>query len=102
MAEQSDLISAFPDGARSAPYVGRFGWVDVDFDGIPDEVLREVIESAWARTAPKKLAAAWRGAQDDHPARDAPRRGRRDQRHAGCAAHRGRLRAGQRPRAAPR
>jgi predicted DNA-binding protein (MmcQ/YjbR family) len=62
MAEQSDLTSAFPDGARSAAYVGRYGWVDVDFDGIPDEVLREVIEAAWARTAPKKLAAAWRGA----------------------------------------
>jgi predicted DNA-binding protein (MmcQ/YjbR family) len=59
MAEQSDLTSAFPDAARIAGYVGRFGWVDVDFAGIPDEVLREVIESAWARTAPKKLATAW-------------------------------------------
>jgi hypothetical protein len=37
--------------------------VDLDFDGIPDEVLREVIETAWARTAPKKLAAAWREAR---------------------------------------
>jgi predicted DNA-binding protein (MmcQ/YjbR family) len=63
MAEQSDLISAFPDAARIAAYVGRFGWVDVDFDGIPDEVLREVIEAAWARTAPKKLAATWRDAR---------------------------------------
>ena len=60
MGEQSDLMSAFPEAAPSASYVGRFGWVDVDFDGIPDEVLREVIEAAWARTAPKKLAAAWR------------------------------------------
>ena len=59
MGEQSNLMSSFPDAARSASYVGRFGWVDVDFDGIPDEVLREVIETAWARTAPKKLAAAW-------------------------------------------
>ena len=55
-------MSAFPDAARIAAYVGRFGWVDVDFAGIPDEVLREVIEGAWARTAPKKLAAAWRAA----------------------------------------
>ncbi len=58
--EQAELMSAFPDAARSAAYVGRFGWVDVDFAGIPDEVLREVIEAAWARTAPKKVAAAWR------------------------------------------
>jgi len=61
MAEQSDLISAFPESARVASYVGRFGWVTVDFDGIPEEVLREVISAAWARTAPKKLAAAWGG-----------------------------------------
>ena len=60
LGEQSDLMSAFPEAARSAAYVGRYGWVDVDFKGIPDEVLREVIEAAWARTAPKKLAAAWR------------------------------------------
>ena len=60
MAEQSDLTSAFPEAARIASYVGRFGWVDIDFDAIPDEVLRETIEAAWARTAPKKLAAWWR------------------------------------------
>ena len=60
MDEQAALISAFPDGAHVAAYTGRFGWVDVDFAAIPDEVLRETIENAWARTAPKKLAAAWR------------------------------------------
>ena len=61
--EQADLMSAFPDAVRYAAYTGRFGWVDVDFAGIPDEVLREVIEGAWARTAPKKLAEAWRAAR---------------------------------------
>ena len=60
LEEQAALISAFPDGAHVAAYTGRFGWVDVDFGAIPDEVLRETIEGAWARTAPKKLAAAWR------------------------------------------
>jgi hypothetical protein len=55
--EQNELIAAFPDAARVAGYVGRFGWVDVDFAGLPDEVLREIIEGAWARTAPKRLAA---------------------------------------------
>jgi predicted DNA-binding protein (MmcQ/YjbR family) len=58
--EQADLMSAFPDAVRYAAYTGRFGWVDVDFAGIPDEVLREVIEGAWARTASKKVADAWR------------------------------------------
>jgi hypothetical protein len=61
--EQAALISAFPEGARSAAYVGRYGWVDVEFAAIPDEVLRQTIEGAWARTAPKKLAAAWRAAR---------------------------------------
>ena len=58
--EQAELVTAFPDAARVAAYVGRYGWVDVEFAGIPDEVLREVIEAAWARTAPNKVAAAWR------------------------------------------
>jgi len=58
--EQAELISAFPEAARFAAYVGRFGWVDVEFAAIPDEILRKTLEGAWARTAPKKVAAAWR------------------------------------------
>ena len=61
--EQTALLSSFPDAAKYAAYTGRYGWVDLDFAGIPDEVLRETIEGAWARTAPKKLAADWRGAR---------------------------------------
>jgi hypothetical protein len=41
-----------------AGYVGRFGWVDVDFAALPDEVLGEILRGAWGRTAPKRLAAA--------------------------------------------
>ncbi len=63
MEEQGALMSVFPDAARFASHVGRFGWVDLDFGSIPDEVLRETIEGAWARTAPKRLAAAWRAAR---------------------------------------
>ena len=58
--EQSALTSSFPDAARFAAYTGRYGWVDVEFAALPDEVLRETIENAWERTAPKKLAAEWR------------------------------------------
>ena len=60
LGEQGELTSAFPDAARVAAYVGRFGWTDLEFAGIPDAVLREVLEGAWERTAPKKLAASWR------------------------------------------
>ena len=55
--EQTALLSSFPDAAKYAAYTGRYGWVDLDFAGIPDDVLRETIEGAWARTAPKRLAA---------------------------------------------
>jgi predicted DNA-binding protein (MmcQ/YjbR family) len=61
--EQTALLASFPDAAKYAAYTGRYGWVDLDFAGIPDEVLRETIEGAWARTAPKKLAADWRAAR---------------------------------------
>ena len=57
--EQGELVIAFPDAARVAAYIGRYGWTDVGFAGIPDEVLRDIIVGAWARTAPTKLAAAW-------------------------------------------
>jgi hypothetical protein len=58
--EQAALMSAFPEGARYAAYVGRYGWVDIEFAAIPDEVLRETIEGAWTRTAPKKVVSEWR------------------------------------------
>jgi hypothetical protein len=61
--EQAELMSAFPDAARFASHVGRFGWVDLDFAGIPDAVLHEVIEGAWARTAPRKVVETWRSAR---------------------------------------
>ena len=58
--EQGELTSAFPEAARIAAYVGRYGWTDVEFAGIPDAVLSEVLEAAWERTAPKTVAKAWR------------------------------------------
>ena len=58
--EQTALLASFPEAAKYAAYTGRYGWVDLDFAGIPDEVLCKTIEGAWARTAPKKLAAQWR------------------------------------------
>ncbi len=59
IGEQVDLMSAFPDACRPASHVGRFGWVEVDLAGIDDVVLREIVERAWARTAPKRVATAW-------------------------------------------
>lgn len=61
--QQADLMAAFPDAFRSAPDVGRFGWVSVDLTKAPDDVVREVVEGAWLRSAPKKIAAAYEAAR---------------------------------------
>jgi len=57
-AQQTDLIAAFPEAVSVAPYVGRFGWVNVQLDGLDRVILEDVIRSAWRRTAPKAVVAA--------------------------------------------
>jgi hypothetical protein len=63
LEQQADLLAAFPDAFKSAAYVGRFGWVSVDLTKAPDDVVRDVVESAWLRTAPRKTADAYRAAR---------------------------------------
>lgn len=53
--EQASLLAASPDVYSSAPYVGRFGWVNVVLSEVDADELRELIIDAWRRTAPKKL-----------------------------------------------
>lgn len=57
MDQQAELMDAFPDAFSSAPYVGRFGWVNVKLDLAPPEVVRGVILGAWRRMAPKAVVA---------------------------------------------
>jgi predicted DNA-binding protein (MmcQ/YjbR family) len=57
--QQADLLVAFPEAVSVAPYTGRFGWVKVDLDGLPREVLRDLIVSVWRRTAPRAIVADW-------------------------------------------
>ena len=57
-AQQTDLIAAFPEAVSVAPYVGRFGWVNVRLDALERGILEDVIRSAWRRTAPKAMVAA--------------------------------------------
>jgi predicted DNA-binding protein (MmcQ/YjbR family) len=59
--QQAELLDTFPDVFRSAPYVGRFGWVVADLDTADDDLLRGIIEGAWRRTAPKALVAQHAG-----------------------------------------
>lgn len=60
-AQQADLLAAFPETVSLAPYVGRFGWVSVDLDALDPEIVRDIIVSAWRRTAPKATVAGYDG-----------------------------------------
>jgi predicted DNA-binding protein (MmcQ/YjbR family) len=60
-AQQADLLAAFPEAVSLAPYVGRFGWVSVDLDALDPEIVRDIIVSAWRRTAPKATVAGYDG-----------------------------------------
>ena len=57
--QQVDLVDAFPDLARPAPYVGRFGWTWLDLRAADEALVRDVVTSAWRRTAPKTVVAGW-------------------------------------------
>ena len=57
--QQAELLDTFPGVFRSAPYVGRFGWVVAELDDADDELVRGIIEGAWRRTAPKAVVTAY-------------------------------------------
>ena len=61
-AAQGDLIDRDPETFSAAPYVGRFGWVNVRLGRIDRNQLRELLTAAWRSTAPKRLVAA----MDEH------------------------------------
>jgi len=56
-AAQADLSNRDPKAFASAPYVGRFGSVNVNLRRVDIATLRTLIVEAWRRTAPKRLAA---------------------------------------------
>ncbi|MFJ6214692.1 MmcQ/YjbR family DNA-binding protein [Streptomyces sp. NPDC092296] len=53
--EQTALVAAEPGVFSVAPYVGRFGWVQVALDGVDPGELRDLLTDAWRRTAPGRL-----------------------------------------------
>jgi predicted DNA-binding protein (MmcQ/YjbR family) len=57
--QQAELIDTFPGVFKSAPYVGRFGWVVADLEAGDDELLLGIVEGAWRRTAPKAVVRAY-------------------------------------------
>ena len=54
---QQALVSSDPETFSVSAYVGRYGWTSVNLARVDSEEMRELIEEAWRRTAPKKLVA---------------------------------------------
>lgn len=55
LTAQADLIDFDPETFSSAPYVGRYGWVNVKLDRIDRALLEKLLRDAWRATAPAKL-----------------------------------------------
>jgi hypothetical protein len=55
---QEAMIQAQPDAFSLIPSWGRHGWTFVETDKIDDALLQDLLDLAWRRVAPKKLAAA--------------------------------------------
>ncbi|MEV0648353.1 MmcQ/YjbR family DNA-binding protein [Phytomonospora sp. NPDC050363] len=63
--EQAELLAASPEVYEKAAYVGRFGWVRVDLEKVDPGELRDLVEEAWRRTAPKKAVREFDARQED-------------------------------------
>jgi hypothetical protein len=57
--DQAELVAERPETFAVAPYVGRFGWVQVTLSTVDGQELRELVTEAWRRTAPKRLVDAF-------------------------------------------
>jgi hypothetical protein len=60
---QQALVSSEPETYSVSHYTGRFGWTTIELARVEPDELRELVEDAWRRTAPKKLVAAYDAAR---------------------------------------
>jgi hypothetical protein len=56
--QQADLLDLDPETFKSAPYVGRFGWVTVDLARVDPAMLEGLLRQGWRSVAPKALLKA--------------------------------------------
>jgi hypothetical protein len=56
---QQALVASDPETFGVSAYTGRFGWTTVNLERVEADELRELVEEAWRRTAPKKLVATF-------------------------------------------
>jgi hypothetical protein len=53
--EQAELIARDPKTFSVAPYVGRYGWVEVALSTVDPDELHRLLVGAWRSVAPKKM-----------------------------------------------
>jgi len=56
---QQALVASDPETFSVSAYTGRYGWTTVNLDRVDPEEMKELVEEAWRRTAPKKSVAAF-------------------------------------------
>lgn len=52
---QADLLDFDSETFAKAPYVGRYGWVNVDLERVDRALLEKLLRDAWRATAPARL-----------------------------------------------
>lgn len=57
--DQAELVAADPETFQPAPYVGRFGWVQVTLGRVDADELRDLLTEAWRSAAPRRLVRAF-------------------------------------------
>ena len=57
-AAQEALVGSDHGTFSVSPRMGQHGWVEVDLGRVDAEELRELVEDAWRRTAPRRLVCA--------------------------------------------
>jgi len=73
--DQAGLVEMDPRTFSVSAYTGRFGWVTIRLAGLSAELGRRIVENAWKRTAPRRLAAAYE--MSSKPGAGSPRERRR-------------------------
>lgn len=53
--DQSGLIEMDPRTFSVSAYTGRFGWVSVRLSRVQRGIAERLVESAWERTAPRRM-----------------------------------------------
>ena len=57
--QQADLLDLDPETFKSAPYVGRFGWVTMDLARVDLAMLEALLRQGWRSVAPKPVLKAF-------------------------------------------